>query len=451
MKIIRYISAKIMYLSILVIVLSAAASAEVLTLDQCIDTALKNNFGVIQARNSLSTAKGQVYSAWGGIAPVISISAGRSQTWSNPFSDTSRIPIYSDTTLIGYITQSRAGGGKSVGYSGSLTFSQRYSGLGLGTYANIKKAYHNKSSFLYSYYSAQIGLVQSVKTAYYSALRSKMLVAVDSDAVKRSDERLRVTQSRYDLGSAAMSDVLRAKVQLATDQLSLVSDANAYQSALVNLAFVMGIPVNEQFDITDKLPEVKSNATYEEALSEALSQNPDYRRAQFDLYSSKDAAQLAYSNNLPSLNFSVIHSTSVPKASQLTDFKRQDANYTFSVSLGFNIFNGFIDYANVRAARNNVNTASENLKNTKNSVALAVRQAFLDIQKAEQERELSDQSVASAQEDYNLVKEKYDLGAAAILDLLDAEVALKQAQISQVQALFDYNLAVANLDKAMGK
>jgi outer membrane protein TolC len=451
MKIIRYISGKIIHISILVFVLFAAVSADVLTLDQSIDLALKNNFGVIAARNSYSSAGGNVYGAWGKFIPTISLSANRNQSWTNPFADTSRTPIFLDTTLVGYITQPRSGGGKSTSYSGSLSFSQRYSGLGIGTYANLKQAYHVRSSSLYSYYSAQTSLIQSVKNAYYAALRSRMLVAVDSDAVKRSDERLRVTQSRYDLGSAAMSDVLRAKVQLATDQLSLVSDANAYQSGLINLAFIIGIPVTETFDIAEKLPEAETNVTFESALSEALVQNPDYKKAQFDLYSSKDFALAAYANNLPSLSLSLTHSTSAAKFSQLTDFKAANANYTFSVGLGFNIFNGFSDYASVRTARNNVNTANENLKNTKNGVALAVQQAFLDIQRAKEERSLSDQSVASAQEDYNLVKEKYDLGAAAILDLLDAEVALKQAQISQVNALFDYNIAVANLDKAMGK
>ena len=59
--------------------------------------------------------------------------------------------------------------------------------------------------------------------------------------------------------------------------------------------------------------------------------------------------------------------------------------------------------------------------------------------------------VAAAQEDVNLAREKYNLGAATILEVLDAEVSLKQAQTNQVQALFDYNLAISRLEKAMGR
>ena len=439
MKIFTFFTGKTILIGIFILAICGISSAEVLTLDQSVNLALKNNYGLIAAHNSYDASQGNLYAAWGTLAPTLTASALGAKNWAG-FERTD--PITGQPT---------SGAQTTVGYTGSLALQQSYPGLGIGTYAALRRSYHDKNSFYYAYSSARSSLIQSVKSSYYSALRSKMLVAVDSEAVKRSDERLRVTQSRYDLGSAAMSDVLRAKVQLATDQLSLVSDANAYLSALANLAYIIGVSVTQPFDITDRLPEVKSDVSFEGALAEALTQNPDYRKAQFDYYSSKDAALSAYSNNLPSLSLSLSHGTSVPSAGQLFDFKKSHASYSFRAGLTFNIFNGFSDYANARAANDRSKTANENLKNTKNSVALFIRQAFLDIQKADQERQLSDQSVASAQEDYNLVKEKYDLGAAAILDLLDAEVALKQAQISQVQALFDYNLAVANLDRAMGK
>jgi len=64
---------------------------------------------------------------------------------------------------------------------------------------------------------------------------------------------------------------------------------------------------------------------------------------------------------------------------------------------------------------------------------------------------LNEESVAAAQEDLNIVKEKYNLGAATIIEVLDAEVSFKQAQVNQVQALFDYNLAVSRLEKVMGR
>ncbi len=65
--------------------------------------------------------------------------------------------------------------------------------------------------------------------------------------------------------------------------------------------------------------------------------------------------------------------------------------------------------------------------------------------------ELTKEKVASAQEDLDLMQEKYNLGAANILELLDAEVSFKQAESDQVEALYDHNLAVAQFEKAIGK
>jgi len=406
----KYPYAAQMLLVVIVSLLTfAVAGAEVLTLDQCIDTALKNNYGVIAAANSYDAARGQVYTAWGDILPTISISAGANRNW----------PGFFDV----YTFQRR-----TDSYSGALTFGQTYGGLGLNHYANINRRYHERGSSYYDLFSARSNLVQQVKESYYSLLKAKTLVDVAADAVKRGEEGLRVAQSRFDLGSASMSDVLKARVQYGNDKLDLVTQTNAYKSAQANLAFTMGLDVNQEIEVDQNYPEREFNVSFDEAMTEALSHNPDYRKAQFDYSTAKDLQLISYSNLLPSLSLGLSHRTNVNRFADLTGFKEGDASYTAFASLNFNIFNGFNDYAALRAARKNVQTSGENLNTTRNNVALTLRQAFLDIELAREARQLSNESVAAAQEDLNLVKEKYRLGAATILEVLDAEVSLKQAQ-----------------------
>jgi outer membrane protein len=98
-----------------------------------------------------------------------------------------------------------------------------------------------------------------------------------------------------------------------------------------------------------------------------------------------------------------------------------------------------------------LNTAKSSYEDTRNNVSLEVKQAFLDVQQNKEKIALNDESVAAAQEDLNIVREKYNLGAATIIEVLDAEVSFKTAQTNKVQALFDYNLAISRLEKAMGK
>jgi outer membrane protein len=419
-----------------VISLAAASLAQVMSLDDCIDTAVKNNYSVLATQNAMKSSQGDVYAAWGQVLPSINATSGRSKNWKG---------FTGIDTLTGSIIS-----GTSNSYSGSISASQTYQGLGLGTYGKIKLSQKNLSSAQYNVSSARSSLILQVKADYYNVLKAKMLENVARDAVKRGEERLRVAQSRYDLGSASMSDVLKAKVQFGNDKLDLVSKANATRLGMAQLAYTMGVDVNRDFQVADSLPVVTNNISYEQALSRALSENPEYRKSQIDLQAARTSKLIACSNLLPSLSLGLTHSNGSNTYSDYSDFRRVNAEYQAHISFNFNIFDGFNDYANIRSARYNIRTNEENVANTKNSVALAVREAFLDLDQAREARKLADESVASAQEDLNLVKEKYNLEAATILEVLDAEVSLKQAQTNQVQALYDYNLAISRLEKAMG-
>ncbi|UCE67951.1 MAG: TolC family protein [Candidatus Zixiibacteriota bacterium] len=410
--------------------------AETYTLDQCIDIALENNFGVIAAEKAYSSARGYLYSAWGELLPTISISAGGRRSWP--------IVTFFDPNS-GSIISVRDR------YSGSLNFSNTFSGLGLYNYANIQKSRNNKSSSFQNYIKSQKDLILSVKSGYYDLIKAKMLLDVAGDAVKRGEERLRVVQSRYDLGSASMSDVLKAKVQYGNDKLDLVSKTNDYKLVQANLAYAMGIDVNREFEVDEKLQERDIDISFDNALSEALSNNPEYRKAYFDLSAARYQKTMAYCSFLPSLTLGLSHATDVYEFSELTGFKEEDASSFMYASLNFNIFNGGSDYANLRSAKNEVKINEENFKNTKNYVALEIKRSFLELERAREARKLAEESVAAAQEDLNLVREKYNLGAATILEVLDAEVSFKEAQTSHVEVLFNYNLAVSQLEKALGR
>jgi outer membrane protein len=422
----------------IILVFSGVAMAQVMSLDDCIQTALKNNYSVSATRNAMHSAQGNVYAAYGQILPSINASAGRTKTWRG----------YVDYDSLGNAV---GGSATSNSYSGSISASQTYPGLGIGTYGNIKLSKKNLTSSKYDLSSAIADLELQVKANYYSVLKAKMLEYVARDAVKRGEERLRVAQSRYDLGSASMSDVLKAKVQFGNDKLDLVSKSNSTRLAMAQLAYTMGMDVNRDFQVADSLPVVVNNITFDQALSVALSDNPVYRKSQIDLEAARASKMIAWSNLLPSLSLSLSHSNSAGAYSEFTDFKRQNADYQMRMAFNFNIFDGFNDYANIRTAKYRVRSYEENVANTRNNVALAVKEAFLDLDQATEQRKLTDESVASAQEDLNLVREKYNLGAATILEVLDAEVSFKEAQTNQVQALYDYNLAISRLENAMGR
>lgn len=419
-----------------ILLVSLSAHGEIYTLDKCIETGLQNNYSVIAARNNFDASRWGVYNAYSDILPSISISGGGAQNKGYLSIEGQSIPLAR----------------KQTNYSGSINFGQTYPGLGLYTYANIKLQTARRNSNLYGFVGAQNDLALNIKQAYYNVIQTKMLVDVSQDAVKRAEEQLKIAQSRYDLGSASLSDVLKAKVQRSNAQLDLISAQNNYSNGKSNLKYVMGVDMMEDVEIDEHYPQITIDITYDQAYNEALSRNPAYRQAQFSLLMNKAQQWIARTSFLPSVSLSYNRSTSVIDTfSNFFDFRPIDASYSIRVGLSFNIFNNLGDTYNLVSANKNLNSAQENLANEKNNIGLQVQQAYLNLQMNEEALKVNEEAMASAQEDWNIVKEKYNLGAATMLDVLDAEVSYKQAQINQVQAQFNYNIAAATLENVMGR
>ncbi|MFH2035901.1 MAG: TolC family protein, partial [Candidatus Zixiibacteriota bacterium] len=106
--------------------------------------------------------------------------------------------------------------------------------------------------------------------------------------------------------------------------------------------------------------------------------------------------------------------------------------------------------AAVSNAKALLNDAKASLYYTENDVSLKIDQSYRDIKRYAEALKVAEENVMAAEEDMSIVREKYNLGAATILELLDAQVSLIQAQNNKINSEFDYNLAIANLEKAMG-
>jgi len=93
---------------------------------------------------------------------------------------------------------------------------------------------------------------------------------------------------------------------------------------------------------------------------------------------------------------------------------------------------------------------TEQARQSRDSVQLEVRQAFLNMKEAEKRIETSKVAVDKAEEDFKIAQVRYSAGVGTNLDVIDAQLALTQAKTNNIQALYDYNTSKAKLDKAMG-
>jgi outer membrane protein len=426
-------------------VLSASAvQAEVkkLSVNDALSIALKKNFGYRIAEGNWEISKAQKTGAAGGLLPFVSASLGYGWTKRGPSSSFTQglvfIPGSNRTTT-------------SANYSLGLDVRQEVFDGG-SSFSNLKASIADETAARENFRGARQNLIFNVRSSYFSALKAKKLLEVQEDVIKRGAEQLKIAQARYDLGSASLSDVLKAKVAFASDQLTLLTARNNYQSALANLNSIIGEDVNDSLELAEDLSEPAAPALgYEEALMKAEKNHPELLSAQKGVEAADWGLQASRSGLYPSLSLSAGYGWNNRDFSRVTSLFDRDYQWRFGFSVSYNLFDRFSTYQQIKVSQARHSNARQSYLSTKSRVALEVKQAFLDLTQAQQRLELTNQQAQSAEEDLNIVQEKYNLGAATILELLDAQVSYKRAKSDQVQALFDYNLAAARLKKSIGE
>ena len=421
-----------------------AGSPRVFSLDECIQLAVKNNATLIAAKNTYNVAKSDVWTGWGRLLPSVDSRLGYSRRVFGP-TDYVKYDEATGEAIFG-ITGVRT----SKGYSASISASQGWS-LGGYDFYSIREKNASKNSAKSSYQLTRQELILLVKQAYFDVLAAKMLLDIQKESLKRAKEQLKIAETRYELGAASFSDVLKAKVQYGDVELTLISADNTLKLAKATLNSWMGQNVDSPIDVEENLVMPEFDYSYENAMKEAMRKNQNVKKAQLDLRSAEAQLGMARSGFFPNFNLSGSYSWSHEDLDELKYSRQRDYEWRLSASISFNIFENFQRKHNLSYAKANLNSSGENFRQTKRDVALELKQAFLNVQEANEKIDLTKKKVKSAQEDLDLMQEKYNLGAANILELLDAEVSFKQAEADRVQALYDYNLAVAQFEKAIGK
>ncbi|MCI0330354.1 MAG: TolC family protein [candidate division Zixibacteria bacterium] len=432
----------VVFISLCVVGSAAEGAIKQLTLNDALSTALQKNFGYRKAEGNWEIAKADKTGAAGGLLPFVSASLSYGWTKRGPSSSFTQGLITiegSDQTTT------------TANYNLGLDIRQSVFDGG-ATFSDYKAASAAEAASRETFRSERQKLIFNVKNSYFSALKARKLLEVQEDVGKRAEEQLKIAQARYDLGSASLSEVLKAKVEFANAQLSRISAQADYQVALAKLNSDIGENVNDSIELAEELGQPEAPALgFDEALLKAEKNHPDLLASQENLKAADWRVQAGRAGLYPSLSLSAGYGWNNRDFSRVASLFDRDYQWRFGFSIDYNIFDRFSTYRSLKSAQARHSNARQDYLQARSTVALEVKQAFLDLAKAKQKVEVTNQQVESAEEDLNIEQEKYNLGAATILDLLKAQENYKQAKTGQVEALFDYNMAIAGLKKSIGE
>jgi outer membrane protein len=434
---------KTILLVILLIVWAAKFSfsleKKTLTLEESIRLALSQNPYHLAAEERLETAKAKVREAAAGFFPSLNSEGLHTLT--------EKLFILEFPSFIPGDPPQRI----SIDFTKDYQFSLNFS-LPLFTSGRLTSGYKQAK---YSLRSTEEAVRQSkhvtvfnAKKAFYGYLLAKDFVKVAEEAVDVAEKHLKNVKSLYEVGVASKFDLLRSEVQLANLKPQLIRARNNLKIAELSLKTLLGLDLSQPIEIKGTLTYEAFEPDLEESVAEAILKRPEISQLQYQKQMAGQGLKLARASNLPSVAVSATYNF---WADQL-NFRKDTWQSFYAVNLVFTIplFNGFAASARVAQSKAMIKELDFTQKGLVDIIKFEVRQAILRLQEAKQSLLSQEKNVEQAQESLRIAELNFSEGLATTLDISSAQAALSQAKTNYSQALYDYVISLAELDKAMG-
>ncbi len=421
-------------------------SGLVLTLDKAISIALEQNRDVLIANEDRYKADAQIAEARSGALPQLSFSAQYMRNIKLPviFLPANSPPFNPTNSTISFAI------GSNNSYQGGLALTQPLYSRTVGVALDIANTYKDFSES--GYQSTKDNVVLQVKKAFYGVLLMQKLVEANRQGLEVVKANYENVQALYRHGQAAEFDLLRAEVQVANTEPTVISMENNLVLAVNGLKSLLSIPLDSSIIIRgDFTFEEVPERVLDEGSHSALATNPGIR-------------QLEFQETMLDKNISVEQSNYFPSVYAFGAYQWQSQDNTFQfnnylwakilnvgVTLSWNIFDGLRTPARVEQARVDLKKVQYTRLKAEEGLTIQVQSARLKMDEAKRRIQGQEKNIEQAKRAVSIAETRFKSGVGTQLELLDAQVAMTLAQTNYAQAIYDYLVAKADWDFAVGR
>jgi outer membrane protein TolC len=445
-----------------------------LTLDEAIRRALSSGNDVRIAEAGVRQAEGQVTQAWSTALPELRFSLTYQRTFASIFSSFgSSGPGYKPdstaplATRVSYLEQnaglaglemlargfSTVGFGSPNSYFAALTLNQTlFQGGKVG--AGIRGAHAYERSARAQLDETRRDVTFRVKQAYLNALYADRIVTITEASQALVNDQLHRVTLNHQVGSSADYDLLRAQVEAANQEPLVIAARNGRDIALLEVRRIVNIPADQPVELVSPLPETTDSLPHVDfaALDLGAAGRAAVAAAQANVEFRREAVTVYHGDYYPTLALSSSYGgQAYPTGtfpSGLSAFRR---NWTASLTLSVPLFDGLRTHGVVQQAQAELARAEAQLSQTREGVQIEIEQARAEVVRAQALVVARHETVGQASRAQHLATVRYDNGIATAIEVSDARLALEQASVNEAQATRDYLLAIASLERALGR
>jgi outer membrane protein len=284
------------------------------------------------------------------------------------------------------------------------------------------------------------------EASYYDVLVNQELARVSEERVIRAEEGLKVARARVASGAAVQTDSLQLVLELTRAQVEVLRQRNALGTARYELGRRVGAPGPMDAVPFDTTAAPQLPISLAEAVRIGLDQGPQYRAARASERSAEANLKAQKSDYLPTLSVGGLHqrydTELFPGASNIS-------SVTFGVS--YPLWNNGQREIEVSRARVNRDVARAIREDLERVVRRDVTTAYDTYETSRAAAQLAGVAVTVARANYRMQEMRYRAGASTILDLLDAQVSVAEAEAGLVEARYVTRLSLARLEAILGR
>lgn len=435
----------------------------ILNIKDCITIALQNSPKIKKARYNYGIAKGNLGIAKSEYFPTLGIGTGYNITDNNNNRRSTNTNIYSAEANINQLI---------------WNFGK--------TNANIRMYNFDRVAALYEFEDMVLETIFGVKTNYYGVLAAKATLDVNRANVQINERNYQRTKAYFEEGIKSKIDLVNAEVYLSDSKVTLVESEKAYKNALVQLNNSMYIAFAPEYEIEntetfnfqnnyapvnlEKIDEKKDlskppkdvNNAFLTSQVEKINVLDNYKFKPFP-YTFEESVNLAYKNRpdlkaydatLKAMQESLKYTKReyLPEISATAGYGYRDQYNTNSFNVGINLSSN----VNIKGQKHKIDNAKIQVQLAENEIDQAKQDIYFEVQnlyinmvQLEKQIPLLAVKVKQTLENFELADGRYAVGLGDYIELQDAKVNYNNAQVSYVQTVYNYNVARANLERAI--
>lgn len=302
------------------------------------------------------------------------------------------------------------------------------------------------------YHAAQIDFITRARKSFYDVIVARQIFDLANQTKENTQENLRTVTLLADQGLVSEFDLLRAQVTMENVIPQVLNAENSLRQALNGLKNIMAIPVETEIEVVGTLEYVPvPDSLLNAAQAIMLQKNPTLATLGYQAEFNDAVVSAQKSEYLPVLSAfgNYQYEAQSNQFSSLTDDIISSSQV--GLSLKFNIFNGLQSTARVEQAEISHLQSLEDLSGTRQELISATEAVILRLNKARRQIEAQGKTVEQAQRGYEIATTRYSSGLGTLLEVNDAQLALVNAHVNRIQAVYEYVVASAELDKLLGR